>query len=635
MIYDRNGLPLTENLGDHLSLSINKHRLINSNRLIKDLSEITGHNKKYFINKLSCDHSYITLVRKLTQEQVNKVRDMGWNLIEAPDIRRVYPYKRIGGQIIGITDVDNRGVSGIEMAYDTLLRGESGWRVVDVDVLGNPKILQKLPFKPAINGGDVVLTIDIAIQSILQEELAYAMKKYKPVNASGLIIDPHTGEIFSISTLNDYDPNTPNRERVANQRNRVFCDLLEIGSILKVVPVAILLERGYAQPASIVDTNPGYIQIYGHRIHDVKNYGILTLKDAVSKSSNVAIIKFCKIIQPDKLYRYIIEFGLLNKTGIELSGERKGSMPEVEEWSGLTKPNIEIGQGIAITALSMSLFYQAIANKGLMLKPRLTYGIRRPDSHFEVSHSQPGRRVISEQTAITLTDFLVDAVENGTGKNARIKGIQIAGKTSTANKPDLINGGYHDDKYVSSFIGFFPVENPMYLIMILIDEPKGEHYFGGAVAAPLFRKVAERIIKLKPEIRYRSKGTVNPITTRIQVPDYCYHFKKDICSLIEKDGFTGEFHGKGQVVYDQTPPPGVLVERGSKIRLTLGPDEQHNMGIIVVPMLIDHSLRDAIRKATNAGLVVKATGSGRIVRQSLPVGSLAETGDVCKLVAKG
>ena len=634
IIYDRKGRALTENLGDFISLGVNRHRLINPKRLAKDLSTITGRSYSTYMHRLSSGSSYISLARKISPDQALRIKDLGWSLIEEPDVRRVYPYRKIGSQLVGFTNVDEHGISGIEMICDSILTGKPGWRVVEVDVLGNPQIKQKLPFQPSVNGGDVILTIDIEIQSILQEELGRAMRKHRPRSATGIVIDPGSGEVLAAASLPCYDPNDPLDNPVANQKNRFVCDLYEMGSTSKIIAAAMLLEKGYANASTLVNTDPGYVEIHGKRIHDVINHGVVSFRQAVSISSNVGIIKLCEPLTSTEIFRSISDFGLLQETGIEIPGEAAGRLLPIAEWSGLTKPNVVIGQGVSTTLLSMAMAYQAIANKGVQLKPSIIYGIRHPDGDLEMRETQPGRRVVSENTAKILSEFLVEVTNNGTGKAARIKNIPgIATKSGTAQKPDIEKGGYKKNKYLSSFIGYFPVPDPCYLILIALDEPRGS-YYGGEIAAPVFRKVAERIIRLSPEIQRIVKDPDHQGKTQISVPDYCFKQLDDVKQQSKKDGFNIEQFGKGSIVYDQTPPAGVLVESGATIQLTLGPEGRQTGGVVIVPMLINHSLRDAIYKATNAGLEIRVKGSGRVVKQSLKVGSRVEAGDLCEIFAR-
>ncbi|MBT7618834.1 MAG: PASTA domain-containing protein [Calditrichaeota bacterium] len=634
MIYSRDGLPLTENLGNYLTIAINKYKLLDPERLASDLELVTGRNRNFYLKLLSSKAYEVTLDRKISPVQAEQLRDLGWSLIEKPDFCRAYPYNNVAGQIVGFGDPDLNGVSGIELVCDSILRGSPGYRVVNVDVNGNPQIRQNLSHKSVVNGGDVVLTIEIALQSILQEEIEMGMKDCDASGGTGIILDPRTGYILAMASKNDYDPNNPESSPTSNQKNGSICDLLELGSVMKSIPMAMLLENQLAEPNSLVDTNPGYISISGKRIHDVHNYGLITLKQTLSKSSNVGMIKFCESISDFDLMKFYSRFGFFEKTGIELPGERVGSVPDVEKWSKIRKPNVLIGQGIAVTPLALAMAYQAIANGGIALNPRIIYGTRKPGHGLEIQPIESGERIISENTAEQLTDFLVDAVNNGTGTRSQIKNVNIAGKTSTASKPDLVNGGYLKSRYLSSFCGYFPAEDPQILILIVIDDPQGGAYYGGLVAAPVFQRIAEKIISFKPEIMRSNVYNEFETKRKIRVRDYCALTLEETKKQIRNDGLKLKVHGRGNVAYYQLPEVDELVETGSVVHITMGPEHELPGGDVIVPRFINNSLRDAICEATSAGLIVTTQGSGLVVKQSLRVGSRAEVGDVCELTAR-
>ena len=632
-IYDRKGQPLSENLGDYVSLSVNRSQLLSPDRLIKDLSRVTGRDDSYYKSHLSSRNNYITLARKVSHVQAMKLKELGWGLIEEIDVRRGYPYHDIAGQLLGFTDVDSRGISGLEYTFERVLKGEPGWRKVEVDVFGNPQIRQKLPYQPAIDGSDVVLTIDIAVQTILYEELCSAMKKYKAKAAHGIVLDPSTAEVLGIASIPSYDPNNPHLSPVRNQKNPTLSDIYEPGSTFKLATAAILLEKGLIDKEVLINTSPGYIEVYDHRINDNKDYGVLSFENAIVKSSNVAMIKFSKPLESKDIYDNIKQFGLLDKTDIELPGESVGMLQDVDKWSGLTKPNVVIGQGVAVTMLSMTMFYQMIANNGVLLKPSIIYGIKHPDGSVDVAEAQPGRNVLSDTTTSVLNSILNKVVNEGTGMKARIEGVNVSGKTGTSQKPDFQKGGYTDDDYWASFVGYFPSEDPQCLIMIMLDEPKNG-YHGGSVAAPVFKKTADRIIELNPDLKKGVTAVLDNTFQDVQLQDYANKTREEIEneSLICK--FEPEYYGKGSVVLDQFPLPGVSVKTGSKVKFTMGPNESIVEGRIVVPVLRDLSIRDAIKKGSKVGLSVRPKGSGRVYSQSLKAGAIVSVGDACEIIAR-
>jgi len=632
-IYDKKGQPLSENLGDFVSLSVNRSQLLSPERLVSDLANVTGRANSYYQSHLSSKSNYITLARKVSHNQALKLKELGWGLIEKIDVKRGYPYRDIAGQILGFTDVDSRGISGLEYTFERVLKGEPGWRNVEVDVFGNPQIRQKLPYQPAIDGSDIVLTMDIAIQTILYDELCNAMEKYDAKAAHGIVLDPSTAQIIAMASLPSYDPNSPHLSSVKNQKNPIISDIYEPGSTFKLVTAAILLEKGLINKEILINTSPGYIKIYGHKINDTKNYGVLSFESSLVKSSNVAMIKFSQPLESREIYDGIKKFGLLDKTDIELPGETVGMLPDVKKWSGLTKPNVVIGQGVAVTILSMAMFYQMIANDGVLLKPSIIYGVKHADGSVDVADAQPGNQVLSDSTAHVLNRILNNVVNEGTGKRARIKGVNISGKTGTSQKPDFKNGGYTDDDYWASFVGYFPSEDPQCLIMIMLDEPKNG-YHGGSVAAPVFKRVAQRLIELNPELKKGIIAVIDSSTREIQLPDYSNKTRKELENEFLICKFEPEYYGKGLIVVDQYPPAGVSVMPGSKVKFTMGPTESIAEGRIVVPVLRDLSIRDAIKKASSVGLSIRPKGSGRVYSQSLRAGAIVSAGVECEIVAR-
>ncbi len=632
-IYDRKGQPLSENLGDYVSLSVNRSQILSPERLINDLSKVTGRTDSHFRSHLSSGNNYITLARKVSKHQSSQLKELGWELIEETDIKRGYPYHEIAGQVLGFTDVDSRGISGLEYTFERILKGESGWRNVEVDAFGNPQIKQKLPYQPAKDGSDVVLTIDISIQTILYDELCDVMEMHNAKAAHGIVLNPSNGEILAMASLPNYDPNNPYRYPISNQKNPVITDVYEPGSTFKLAVAAILLEQGLLDENVLINTSPGYIKVYDHKIHDTKDYGVLTFADAIVKSSNVAMIKFSKPLKSMDIYNSIKQFGFLDKTGIELPGESVAILPKVKEWSGLTKPNVVIGQGIAVTMLSLAMFYQMIANDGVMLKPSVIYGIKHADGSVDFADREAGKKVLSDTTAHVLKNILENVVIEGTGKRARINGVNIAGKTGTSQKPDFVRGGYTENDFWASFVGFFPAEDPKCLVMIMIDEPENG-YHGGSVAAPAFKKVAERIIELNPEIKKGITAITESVSQDVQVPNYRNKTIKQVESELLLCKFEPEYYGNGTIIQHQNPPPGVTAKPGSKIKFTMAPSKGIAEGRIVVPVLKDLSIRDAIKKASSVGLNARVVGSGRVYLQSLRAGAIVNIGDKCAIEAR-
>jgi stage V sporulation protein D (sporulation-specific penicillin-binding protein) len=633
-IYDRHGVPLTTDLGDYVTLGANPKRVLKPVDLAKDISRLTGKPANYYLQRLKRDGDYVVLARKVPPATADKLELRGWQLIRQEETRRTYPHNQLASQLLGFTDIDNKGISGVELACEPLLRGEQGWRVVQLDVRGHVHLDGSLPYKAPVDGLDVALTIDLDIQSIVEEALAPALTLDKAESASALVLDPRTGEILALCSLPEYNPNSPDQAPAERQKIRPVVDLFEPGSTFKIIGASYLLEKGLARPSTKVDCSDGYVKIYNKVITDSKKHGILNMEDVVAYSSNVGMIKLTWNVPPDALYNQVKDFGFLSKSGVEVEGEATGLLPKVKNWSGLTKPNLVIGQGIAVSMVQLAMAYATIANDGVLMRPTLIKGRYTSDGSLIETTPTTVRQVVSKQTARTITSFLTKVVDEGTATRASIEGMTIAGKTGTAQKINTEHGGYYKDRFVSSFVGFFPADDPRFLVMVLLDDPKGDLHQGGQVAAPIFKGIAERIIGLNPDLWARNnKGKAVKPTDIVAVPDLRYRSADQAGATLEKLGFEIRTHGDGPVICDQMPPPGTKAHKGDAVELTLGPEPRRGGGQIVVPILTGLSLREAISKASHLGLTIQFTGTGRVVKQLPASGERASVGDVLTLLA--
>ncbi len=635
VVYDRNGIPLTDSLDDNISIWVDTYTIISPDHLAHDLAKVLGGSWKTYLKRMSAKRGIVQLAKKVTPQQSAEIDSLKWLiLITKPQIDRFYPYKEIAAQLVGFNSEADHGLSGIELAFDTLLCGVEGKRVVDTDALGNKYIQQRHLFVPPLNGGDVILTIDIDLQIILQTALREALNQFDAKATSGLIFNPKTGECLGIASEPGFDANNPNASAVANQRSRVFCDIYELGSVMKVMPMALLLENGMVDTSDSVDTNPGYVDLFGSRIRDTENHGVISTGGVIAHSSNVGIIQLAQRLDGENYYDFIQRIGILKKTGIELPGERNGLFSPFDKWHKLTQSSISIGYSIGVTMLSVARLYQIIANDGVPVAPRLVYGYRHKIKGLEFTQPVQEERVFSKETADILTEFLVQAVEAGTCVETKIDGIKIAAKTGTANKPYTNKKGYNKKTKILTMVGFFPADDPEYLILVCVDEPQSAQY-ASKVCGPTFRTIAEKIIDTHPEIKKQSSITPQWAVEKVTVPNYNSMVLSDIKADVLNRGFQLKVFGKGKKVLDQYPEAGMQVHSGTTLRLTLGEENEQSNDNIHVPTMIDLSLRDAIARASQAGLDVKVNGSGRIVRQTPRGGTSVEMGSTCVLYAEG
>jgi cell division protein FtsI/penicillin-binding protein 2 len=417
------------------------------------------------------------------------------------DQLREYPNKTLAAHVLGYVGMAEQelngrkiletvGKHGLELVLDAKLSGARGWRVTEIDRRRRELVtLREQDVEPR-DGYNVVLTIDSAIQHFLETTLAEGMEKHSPISISGLVIRPRTGEIVAMATLPTFDPNEPGSNADA-QRNRIISDVMEPGSTFKIVVVSGALSDRLVDLNDTFDCEHGHFAFAGRVLHDHGSYGLLSVEQIITKSSNVGAAKIGIKLGNHRLHDYVGSFGFGARTGIPLPGEVKGIVHEVKDWSKVSIAQIPMGHGVAVTRLQMTMAMCAIANKGLLMQPMLVDRLEDREGHVVARYTpQPVRQVISETAARqTVTALKTVISAEGTAPKAALEHYQVAGKTGTAQKAGA--GGYLPGKYISSFIGFFPADNPELCISIVLDEPK-RGYYGGQTAAPLFRQVAER-----------------------------------------------------------------------------------------------------------------------------------------------
>ncbi len=448
---------------------------------------------------------FVWVDRKMEPEAVRKVR----KLMDGPgfealgmmtEAKRFYPKGNTASHILGFTDIDNIGISGLELYYDEFLKGKGINVSVSTDARGNSLSGE---IDDNVSGNNLLLTIDEGIQHIVERELANAVEKWKAKAAVAIMMDPSTGEILAMSNRPTYDPNLsvkgPNRRNRAkfekfwgDRRNRAITDIFEPGSTLKLVLAAAAIEEKVVKLDDMFDVSKGYIVVGGKRINDAHKMGILNFSEVIQRSSNVGSVKIGFRLGEEKYYDYLKRFGFGDKTGIDFPGEASGILRETDEWSGISLAELSIGQEIGATPMQIIRAFAAIANGGLLMKPYVVSDIISP-SGAVIKRTTPEveRRVVSRETAETVKNILKMVVEEGgTATKAYIKGNLVAGKTGTAQIFDPKKGRYSRTKYVSSFVGFVPADDPKVALIVVIYEPQKQIY-GGVVAAPVFKKIVE------------------------------------------------------------------------------------------------------------------------------------------------
>jgi cell division protein FtsI (penicillin-binding protein 3) len=399
-----------------------------------------------------------------------------------PEEKRTYPQHRIGASVVGYAGVDNKGLGGLELEYDKLLSGHPGEETIVHDPTG--RVLDTVDTVPARQGRSLTLTLDNRIQAQVEQVLRETRARWSAKGATAIVLDPRTGGVLAMADEPGYDANDYATEPAEVVRNRAVTDTYEPGSTFKVVTVAAALEEHLVTPSTAF-TLPYEIPVADRRIHDAEERGTerMTVAQILARSSNVGAITLALNLGKERLSRWISRFGFGRPTGIDYPGESGGIVLPPDRWTGSTIGNVPIGQGIAVTPLQMASVYAAIANGGTWIRPHLVARIGdRP------APRPSKRRLVSPRTAAELTSMMRGVVSEGTGVEAEVPGYTVAGKTGTAEKPD--SHGYSDTRYVASFVGFVPARHPRLVILVTVDEPHGD-IFGGTVAAPAFRAIAQ------------------------------------------------------------------------------------------------------------------------------------------------
>ncbi len=427
-----------------------------------------------------------------TARQIEKLDLAG--LFFRPEMKRIYPGGSLLSQILGITDIDGKGIEGLELKYNIQLQGSPGWRVSEKDSKQREAVWLRSGNIEPIDGCNLVLNIDGVIQDIVENELEAVVQEYQAQWATAVVMDPTTGNVLAMANRPTFDPNLPLPASASFRRNRAITDRIEPGSTFKIFPAAAALEEGVVTLDSTFYCENGVFWIGGRPLHDHRPHGKLTLAGIIQKSSNIGMAKVGMLLGEEKLYRYLKKFGLLRRTGIDLGGEVSGYLHPLSRWSKLSLSRITMGHEVAVTPLGLLSAFCALGNKGILLKPRIIDRIESPDGKviYRFRRVEEGRAISASTARQVLRALRLVVEEGGTGTGAAIPGYEVAGKTGTAQKLDPA-GGYSHSDFESLFMGLFPARRPRIAILVVVDSPRGAHY-GGTVSAPVFRRIGEGII---------------------------------------------------------------------------------------------------------------------------------------------
>jgi cell division protein FtsI (penicillin-binding protein 3) len=563
-------------------------------QICRALDDCTGDKQAQIARSLSTKKSFAYVARQVSPDEAKRVKALALPGITLyKESRRYYPNSELAAHVIGYVGLDNVGLGGIESAYDSQIRGHDGKVLIQTD--NRRRALFSRVERPATAGAGIELTIDEYLQHVAERELRAGVEENHAVGGSAIIMDPHTGEILALANWPTFNPNTFSRADDDEKRNRAIQTLYEPGSTFKIVTASAALEQHVITPDTMIDTNPGSITFPGRKpIYDTHQYGVIDFTDVIVKSSNVGAIKVGLRVGPETLTQYVSRFGFGQTIGPDFKGETAGIVWSADKLDQSALASVSMGYQVGVTPLQMATAVSSIANGGHLIQPRVVRAFIRDGRRLEVAHKEM-RRSIDDETAATLTTIMEQVVVRGTARAAQIDGYTIAGKTGTAAK--LVNGHYQKSDYNASFVGFIPSRNPALTILVVIDSPHGNGYTGGAVSAPVFKRIAEAAVtylgigpnlNAEPPVlvaRHDPNGedpeaAPQPVRTATSLaatldsarnglmPDLRGMSARDALRSLSRIGMTARMSGDGFVV-EQRPAPGDALVRGEACTLTL------------------------------------------------------------------
>ena len=492
MITDRNGEPLAISTPVD-SVWANPREVLASDEQWSALGRLLGLEGVYLRERIAsrAGREFVYLKRRINPEVAQKVMALGIPGISLQrEYRRFYPAGEVAAHVVGFTNIDDEGQEGLELAYDDWLRGTPGRKRVLKDRLGHIVENVERVAEPA-PGKDLQLSLDLRLQYLAYRELKTAVRLHKARSGSAVILDAATGEVLAMVNQPSYNPNSPSRPGGGQYRNRAVTDVFEPGSTVKPITVAAALEAGKYRPDTIIDTTPGRFRVGRNMIRDSANYGAIDVTTVIQKSSNVGASKIALSLDPEQLWGMFSRVGFGTVTGSSFPGEAGGKLSDYMRWHEIEQATISFGYGLAVTTLQLARAYTVLADHGRL----------KPASLFPVKEGVQAEQVLGADVAgqvVTMMESVVN--KRGTGVLAHVRGYRVAGKTGTVQKTG--RGGYSDERYIALFVGMAPASDPRLVMAVVIDEPRGEEYYGGRVAAPVFSSVmtgALRLLGIPPD----------------------------------------------------------------------------------------------------------------------------------------
>lgn len=494
-IVDRNGLTLAESL-QVSSVYADPAEIEDVRTAAYQISKVLRLNSSKLAKLLRKDKRFVWIKRKITDEELIEITKLALKGVYAKhEYQRFYPNGSLGSHVLGFTNIDERGIEGIELSFDDELSGEPGYKLINRDALQRQIITPDAEIRLPQHGNHVQLTIDANIQRLTEEELEIACEKWNPLSATAVVMDPMTGEVLAMANVPTYDPNYFRKYSPSARRNLAITDSYEPGSLMKPLVISGAFEHGVTKPDEIIFCEHGKAVIEGRRLSDTHPHGNLTISDIIARSSNIGMAKVGMRMGNEKMYRYLKQFNFGEKTGIELPGEINGVFHPLKQWSKkYSLISVSIGHEIAVTPLQFITAFCCLPNGGQWIRPKVVKATISNDKKTKEYYrpSQAAERVISSQVARTIMNpILMRVVTDGTGDKANLLEYDVAGKTGTSQKIQS-SGGYAHNKHVGSFIAYAPAERPRICVLVMINEPQKGAYYGGTVAAPVVREIILR-----------------------------------------------------------------------------------------------------------------------------------------------
>lgn len=616
-IYDRNGRPLAMSVPVDSAFGV-PAEIADEHLAARLLSGVVGVPQEVLEARFESSRSFVWISRKLPPEKaeaINRLNLKGVYLQK--ENQRFYPKRELAAHVLGFVDLDEKGLQGIERELDSQIRGKSERIVVMADARrrwfdGSETRRER--------GASVVLTLDEKIQYTAERELAAAMAKTRAAAGTVIVMNPNTGEILALANWPKFNPNKASDAGSDTWMNRAVSAIYEPGSTFKLITLAAAFDQGITRPDEVFDCENGAVYISGHRIRDHKPFGLLTVSDILAKSSNVGAIKIALRLGAPKFYDYIRAFGFGTTTGVELPYESRGRVARLEDWKPISVGSISVGQEIGATPVQLITAVSAIANGGLLYKPRIVSELRRDEKALpaegELAPTEP-KRVIRPETAATLRQLMEGVVLHGTGTAAHLDGWTSAGKTGSAQKIDPVTGRYSATQFIASFTGFAPINNPAVTILVSLDSPVGLHE-GGQVAAPVFKRIAEQVLA------YLDVPRDVPLNPKLIQTAYMKRANQDESAL--EDFSVVDFSGQPDPSPAASPTAGAGGPEhadSKKPVLTVAVDQG---GDIEVPDFSGKTMRNVTDIALRLGLDPVLVGSNLATEQSPAPGAKVRRG---------